>query len=904
MSNPKKLFIAYCEANSNIPEEINQKLKRAGFKFDFLSSAKVKNGESLSKSNLDQSNKGLLLISDNFLKSEVCMQNMLGFINNSKEFANVQVIIIDGRYPTENGKSFETVETSFDRVSNVIKYMNYWQELYLDLRKERRSIAPSDEAAFDEKLLKVKNISAEIGDFLRILQTKEYWAYEAFEKNNFEAFFKKFGDENLFKNYQSLAARDPKKVSSPLEQDLSEIPGMDLLKKAAEKEIVLPVLEEKVAEITTNVVENISQPVDKEELTPVTQDAPTANLVTSGAEKQMANLPSNKTEFKAEHSTSFEQQVDDIVEEVENEELLSDQEDSAKDDQIQPNVETTETSYKTLESVFEEDEDITGDFDPMTYVLAKDAEEETEPVAQNMDTEIETDNSFDIDEMIFDASNLVESGKINEAVLKLKEVLNHEPQNNGARYMYAMLLLNYQEDYNKATKQLKKVVEVDPQNSEAFEHLAKIAEFNNDFPLAKKYYEKVASFKPHTFGIYYKLGLITTGFFSDKKKLAYKYFSKAIKQDKNNDDAHYRLGILLNETFRKPKKAIKHFKKVLKINPDHKFANYDLALLYNELDSPKSAALFYARACQINPEIKTPENDIVFQFDANKKSKKPSSDYKAEPTDKKPVVTIEAQKSEQKASKIEKVVFITGATSGIGKATAQLFAANGYRLILNGRREERLEKLQNDLDKLYDTDSMILPFDVRNIEEVKQAIEELDDKWKNVDILINNAGLAKGYAPIHEGELEHWETMIDTNIKGLLYLTRAIAPHMVKRQSGQIINICSSAGHEVYPNGNVYCATKFAVDALTKSMRLDLYKHKIRVGQVSPGHVEETEFAFVRFEDKDRAKIYDDFQPLKSEDVAQVIYFMVTAPPHVNIQDVQMMGTQQASNVFIDRSGR
>jgi NADP-dependent 3-hydroxy acid dehydrogenase YdfG len=171
--------------------------------------------------------------------------------------------------------------------------------------------------------------------------------------------------------------------------------------------------------------------------------------------------------------------------------------------------------------------------------------------------------------------------------------------------------------------------------------------------------------------------------------------------------------------------------------------------------------------------------------------------------------------------------------------------------------------------------------------------------------LLNNAGKAKGLAPIQEGQLEHWEEMIDTNIKGLLYLTRAVAPLMAERGSGHIINISSTAGKEVYPNGNVYCATKYAVEALTKAMRIDLHKYNIRVSQVAPGHVEETEFALVRFDgDAEKAKIYEDFQPLTSKDVAEAIYFIASRPSHVNIQDVLMMGTQQASSTIIDKSGR
>lgn len=252
-----------------------------------------------------------------------------------------------------------------------------------------------------------------------------------------------------------------------------------------------------------------------------------------------------------------------------------------------------------------------------------------------------------------------------------------------------------------------------------------------------------------------------------------------------------------------------------------------------------------------------------------------------------------------------KIVLITGATSGIGKATAQLFAKRGYDLIVTGRRQKKLQDLKKKLEKKYFVNVKALSFDIRDKDACKKAYSSLPKGWKKIDVLINNAGLAAGLDAIHKGSLDHWEQMVDTNIKGLLYMTRFITPGMVKRKSGIVLNVCSTAGHEVYPNGNVYCATKHAVDALTRSMRIDLHKYGIRVGQVSPGHVEETEFALVRFDgDSDKAKIYEDFQPLRSKDVAEIIWFMVSRPRHISIQDIVVTGTQQANSLFIDRSGR
>jgi len=254
---------------------------------------------------------------------------------------------------------------------------------------------------------------------------------------------------------------------------------------------------------------------------------------------------------------------------------------------------------------------------------------------------------------------------------------------------------------------------------------------------------------------------------------------------------------------------------------------------------------------------------------------------------------------------LAKTVLITGATSGIGKATATLYAKRGYNVIITGRRKDKLEALKQRFKRKYAVKAKTLCFDIRDKEATSKAWNSLETNHKNIDILINNAGLAKGFSPIHKGKIEDWEQMIDTNIKGLLYMTRLVSPKMVKAKKGQIINICSIAGHGVYPNGNVYSATKYAVDALTKSIRLDLHKYGIRVGQISPGHVEETEFAKVRFDgDEKKADIYHDFNPLTSRDVAEIILFMTTRKTHINIQDLLVTGTQQASVTQIDRSGR
>ena len=251
---------------------------------------------------------------------------------------------------------------------------------------------------------------------------------------------------------------------------------------------------------------------------------------------------------------------------------------------------------------------------------------------------------------------------------------------------------------------------------------------------------------------------------------------------------------------------------------------------------------------------------------------------------------------------MNKIALITGATSGIGEACAKLFAREGYNLIITGRRAERLELLSKDLTKHYNIQVITSTFDIRDRTSVLNHLNNLPDNWKKVNVLINNAGLSQGLDPIEKGNLDDWDVMIDTNIKGLLYVTKVVSNWMIDNGKGHIINIGSIAGKEVYLNGNVYCATKHAVDALNKAMRVDLLPHGIKVTGIHPGAVE-TEFSEVRFHgDKERAKkVYDGFEPLNAVDIAETIWFAVSRPAHVNINDLVVMPTAQASASMIQR---
>ncbi|NCC10794.1 MAG: SDR family oxidoreductase [Bacteroidia bacterium] len=251
-----------------------------------------------------------------------------------------------------------------------------------------------------------------------------------------------------------------------------------------------------------------------------------------------------------------------------------------------------------------------------------------------------------------------------------------------------------------------------------------------------------------------------------------------------------------------------------------------------------------------------------------------------------------------------KTVFITGASSGIGAGCARKFAANGYRLILNGRNVEKLTTLKEELERDFKCEAFLLPFDVRNRQEAVDGVNALPEDWQAVDVLINNAGLVIGLDKEHEGDLDEWEVVIDTNVKGLLTMTRLLVPGMVARGVGHIINIGSIAGDGAYPGGSVYCATKAAVKALTDGLRIDLVDTPLRVSNIKPGMVE-TNFSVVRFRGDQVAadRCYQGFQPLTGEDVADTVYYVASAPAHVQIAEVLLMPTQQASATIVHKTG-
>ena len=974
-----KFHIAYAIENQHIAKDIDNNLSRVGIELDHIMVTNSPDESPLRERLKDLPNFIMLLVSDNLLKNPNAMGRGLFMLQELMLNQKVQPIIIDGRQINEETGVYNNVPTVFERMTNVIKYMNYWQDYYLELRKERREIPTEDLEPFDEKLKVVRSISSEMGDFLKTLKNNSHWNYAEFTHDGFAMFFQAINKPGLHDALKTAIAN-------------GEIPPPTLPMNEAPvaKKTIMPPPVEPVAnnEITTPqvVTPPISETPPVETKSSITEAIKTtapiataASIISSQAKKaevdfskqDIPEIPKEKptvvepvaktTEITPPITTKSDPITDGEILKIsedkikkqgrvplldkliehrkENEKLAANPpKESRVVKVISEKIDNrTATPIKKEDQVFEKAVD-------NIIKEEKKIEETPKPKAiikknpilgsifHDDDAELDSDEmigSFELsssrkkgqnsnwETKLASAEKMIKSGKLYAGLNVIREIVDKNRSNAKLRYTYAVHLMDGAQSYKAAKRELEKVVSIEGNNIDAYVRLATLAEKKEDYLLAKSYYEKALELDNDNANLHHRIGILIATRFPDFQDQAADFFKRSLKLDDKNPDAHYRYGLILDEHLKKPKKAIRHFEITLEIQPDHPFVNYDLALMHYRFGQFKKAADAYLQACAINSEFKTETNDRAFL--GALKTADPSiatslddlfqdlSDSSKENIIEKrgPEIHTFTEAKPQKNSNAEKVVLVSGATSGIGHATANIFASNGYRVIITGRRTDRLAAIKSDFEKKYNTEIETLEFDVRDIDAAQAAIASLDDRWNSIDILINNAGLAKGFDPIHEGKLEDWETMIDTNVKGLLYLTRMISPGMVARKKGHIINVCSTAGHEAYPNGNVYCATKHAVDALTKGMRLDLYKYGLRVSQVSPAHVEETEFARVRFDwDVERAKIYEDFKPLRAADVASSIYFIATQPEHVNIQDIMLMGRQQANSTNVDRSGR
>ncbi len=848
----KNIALAYNIDNVALAESIEQDLSGYTGQFEHFYGTKEK---SLVEQLQFFSGPIILIVTDNFLKSPQCMAQGLQFLQNKR--SQLLPVVADGTSRDEQSGEISAVSTRFDRVSDIIQYINFWQDQYLDLRRQKRHLHDLDETAFNAHLSSMRDISSDVGEYLRSLRGIEHLEYPAFKANDYEAFFNFLQDRTGWERFHSERA-----VAAPVQ----EAPPT-----ASKNE---PVIQEEVE-------------LEDEHLT-----------VDLGSIPGISQLELNDAQ-----------------------ELLPVEEMQEPETPAEQAPEETEILNVSVP------EPVMAETPPEDVVIAEPAGEPESPEVDDQEPESELSDS-ELVKLFQDSWSLADAGQVEEGLGMLANALDLHPSQSLLRFHYAQMLAQKGNNQNAAKEQLDILLQADPENEDANFLAAEIAEGEEQYTAARSYYEKVAAVNSDYPQVFDRLGNLLLQYFPNDSEAAARAFKKAYKADKTNAEAAYQYALLQAEALNAPEKAERYFKKTLALQADHPFAWYDLALLYYGQDKKKEAHEAYLHAAANNPELKTEQNDQAFFYQKPEDTERHGSFEKdalealkaniarlealLEEREQQELEAQEAAAEEEAVEpppampdKVDKTVLISGATSGIGKATAYVFAQNGYRLVLTGRRLERLREVQESLKEAYDADVEILAFDVRDSEATRAAIESLQAPWNNIDILVNNAGKAKGLSSIHEGQLEHWEEMIDTNIKGLLYLTRMVSPGMVARGSGHIINVGSNAGNEMYPNGNVYSATKAAVYALTKGIRYDLYTHNIRVSQVSPAHVEETEFALVRFDgDEDKSKIYNDFKPLNAADIADAIFYMASRPAHVNVQDMVIMGVQQASSTMINRSGR
>lgn len=913
-----QIVLAYCQENAEQAQKIANDLGRLGLPFEMLHDGMFDMTGAFAQ-NLQNTQDGvLLLITDNFLKSRSCLSGLLpAFQRMRRERIALLPVVADGYYREENHQEYTRVETHLDRMVYALQYMNHWQSVWLEISNRYEHAGEGEREVLRQEMEVVHDVANEVGEMIAALREMGYLTWEELLRDNYAAFFSHFNLESWHQQYEEIV-RLEKTIPAP----------------------AIPVPE-------------VKQPQPAE--MPAEPQPPTTVLaspsVTEGGlipRASLTGLPQAEEEFflEDEEFTAPEVESPTLQDEDEIQQTIQDARFWMENGQYDRGLALLEAAleqYPEHSSLLEEHRQAQKHLQQVNPSAARDHVELasiTSPVVIVDNPELNTYLSMGEDAVakgdylfakfcwdrvaelnpqypdIFKRLGLLTSQHLPEyketAVHYLRMALQQNPADAEAHYRLAQVLNEQFGDLRSALFHLEQATDVNPGYAPAWLELAKMVQREGHREAAAEYYLKAAQLQP----------LLRTEEL-DRQFLPVTALPSGHEQPHPVSGHQNEL-----ETPLAGQEDLVEIPGLMGgtsgITETASTLEWDVLMPLPEEEQQAEIKPGILQPSQpIGQDIQGPiqwlEPDTassVSQFEPESSPAPQASEsateqlqeiwqVPAQPDPGAPTVTVTAPPVQTISQKGVLTILITGASSGIGRATAEIFAQNGHRVIIAARREERLEILKEILENNYGAEVLPLEMDVRDHHMVESVLNSRPENWQNIDILINNAGLAKGLAPIHEGELSHWETMIDTNIKGLLYVTRVVSPGMVKRGSGHIINIGSTAGKEVYPKGNVYCATKFAVDALTKSMRLDLHAYGIRVSQVSPGHVEETEFAVTRFDgDSERARIYEDFQPLKAADVARTIYFIATQPAHVNIQDVLMMATQQASTTIIDRSGR
>lgn len=917
-----RIILIYNRANQAIAAQIDQQLSRIGIPFEHIGGASDLQPGKIAAFLQSTQEPVLLLLTDNFLKDTTCMADLLPAFQVALSERRILPVVADGRYSNDGGITYHAVPTQYDRMVNALQFMNYWQNTWLELSDQHTHTQGDAKEALVERLNITRNIANEMGDFISALRESGAVTLTELVSDHYAIFFQKFNLTQWHDPYRKIALQGdiiPEKAVENLPAPVAdEAPAMaDVTPSEAMGQAGVNEMEEPesaaltsgslevpiVSEETPSVLKASGSPADDDLLHQVSENEghlPDLDL----------HLPDDATVFvRPEGSdTEIEQHIHDAWFWMNN----------GRADQGLEIFQTAMEQYPESEQLHREYEKAktlhpiadVGAPDILTSKPVTPPIYTAEPVPNNDILSSEARSYELMGDMAYQKNDFLFAKYCWDRTIELA------PEYPGIYRKLGVMVSEVLPEYRETGIQyLKNALRQNPNDAEAQLAAAKMALQNNEPDAAEVYYRSAialnAALQTPANDQIFLPGYVQQTRFSVPGEIV---IPKAAElpmtaEPEKTTTAETELA----ETARDYAE--------LHTTPAPEDATADIAdaepemphvALIVESEIPEMPALqelmdadfqepdmlqviTLDERAALNPVVNPAAEPAPAEPESEQRSEPAASEPEPEPI---PAATVPAREA--------LTVLITGATSGIGRSIAELFAKNGHRLIVTGRRIDRLVELKNHFESEWNTPMLMLPFDVRDYGAVRAALETLPDGWQDIDILINNAGLAKGFSPIQEGNLDHWETMIDTNLKGLLYVTRVVAPGMVRRRSGHIINIGSIAGQEAYPNGNVYCATKAGVDSLTRAMRMDLYTHNIRVSQVTPGHVEATEFAINRFDgDADRAGlVYKDFKPLLADDVADVIYYMATRPPHVNIQDVVMFGTQQASATLVDRSGR
>jgi NADP-dependent 3-hydroxy acid dehydrogenase YdfG/Tfp pilus assembly protein PilF len=913
--------LAYCVDNEDIARDIQSLLGNYA-RFQTLVAGGDNGNLPLAEQIRQFGGPCILLVSDNFLRSAACMYGGLSLVQDMQY--RLLPVVVDGK------KDGRAISTSFERVTDIIQYINYWQDQYLDLRRQRHELSGLDEDTFNEHLRLVREISSEAGEFLRHLRSLDHYSFAQFAANDYYAFFSFIDDEPAWTAFKSRTMA-------------GGIAGViaDSGEEESEEDFVLGTLTDIDDGDEDAGGDSVNEATGIDILPNVGEGGEWGNLEEEEEEEEEYDDEDSQTVTEPQGSPAEPSEEDNTVEPEEEDELdipimlekawgLASKGDleaglNLLDMLLEEYPQDSEIRYH-LAMMLADKNDVPAAVRELRKIV--DSEEMHEDALSLLvDLYMETgdyDNARNTLTQLLQLNTQHEAGWLSLGELILRQdpedvesaryafdrVLKLNPRNERALWFHASVCARMDSHLTEALQSLDYLLSIVPDHAEALSLRQKLHEQK-----AEREREQVAREQAARENATAQLG-------TDGNPETGQYVNPTENTGGDNEDGGHPAtgqgatsgGDEVDTTNPQPLEAPSVEDPENESGTDTHGAGPETGSgTTGESPSAEGENADKGHQTTTNvdtntpqPTASTPEHNPLQALKENIAQLEAllQAHEEAEKRAKEALAVLQAAVPAKPGT--GKTVLISGATSGIGKATAQRFAQEGYRLILTGRRADRLQSLQDQLMQQTGAEVLLLNFDVRDAGAVQAAVDGLPDNWRQIDILINNAGKAKGLDFIFQGQEDHWEEMIDTNIKGLLYLTRAISPGMVARRSGHIINVGSTAGKEVYPKGSVYCATKFAVDALTKGMRMDLYDKGIRVSQVSPAHVEETEFALVRFDgDEERARqVYDNFQPLKAADVAAVILFMASQPSHVNVLDVVVQSSQQASSTMIDRSGR